>query len=347
MDAYDQKYVPVPFALYNNSAICHFNSLLQALASCPAAVKAVLTNKDYMERTKTGKALYAFMDTMINKDAAGIEPHSRHVIAALIDDLDTRKAKMKMKFGRSQESASEGLVYLLDMVEPPDAKEGETHPLTSVFAHRYRCNTACQECKRVRSSDLVDYAVQFNMFRNDGVIAKVDSPEKFAAVIRLYSTETEDYYCATCKKKVTAMRGFKLVMIPEIAVCLFNIYEGTRADKYIAKHMEIPSTVGPNKAMRYGLVATVEHTGSLAGGHYTARGLRCDGNFYVLDDTRVARTEPPESYGNKNTYLAFYHYMSTVSVDASLAVLRTTASLETITEDLKKVSTSDAVTHVN
>lgn len=59
-----------------------------------------------------------------------------------------------------------------------------------------------------------------------------------------------------------------------------------------------------NDHVHYKLVATVEHTGSLQGGHYWARCFR-HGKYFMCNDTNVSQIENLEP--TVNTYMLFYH----------------------------------------
>jgi ubiquitin C-terminal hydrolase len=98
-------------------------------------------------------------------------------------------------------------------------------------------------------------------------------------------------------------------MIPEIIVCSFNIYARNgvaRTPRYFPLTLEFPATSGGT--MMYKLVGQIEHSGSLAGGHYWARGLRKNGVFR-LNDTSTA---PSTFETTSGTYIVAYHYDRTV-----------------------------------
>lgn len=324
MDKYDQRLVPVAFGLQNTGAICYFNSFLQVLAGCPAFTKAVLSNSEYLHRTKTGTAIYAFVTCYSKQEPAC---HMTSIILeALVADLALRRPHVK--FGGGQESASETLVHLLDMMEPPRAADAaaEESPITRLFLHRFRCDIACRKCKK-EVSTTTDYAVNFNLFHID----QMQSPPSFAAdfsrAIQIQVSTTEGYNCPTCPCAIcggvvvnatcqicrsmavssTATRVYSLTMIPEIVFCMFNLYVGyggSRQARYFPDHLEFLAA-SKDGYLIFQMVGQIEHVGALSGGHYWARGLRSDGAVYTLNDTSVSHSkfEP-----TANTYIVAYHY---------------------------------------
>jgi ubiquitin C-terminal hydrolase len=354
MDTYQKEFVPPTFGLNNSGVVCHFNSLLQSLAGCPGLVKAVLSNPSYMEKTKTGKEFYAFINAFATLDGAkktpdaGIELHSSNVLNALVADLRVRRPSVT--FGASQESASEGLVLLLDMMEPPPAEKKESSegkekgkengkepkaedkskteesPVTRLFLHRYRCELHCSGCKNVVASN-TDLAVKFFPTHIDQMSTAPSTPSTFSDAVRRHVEPNEDYFCKECKKKQPGYRLYRLSMIPEIAVILFKVYHHPRPKRFIPDKLEFPGMAG--ETMNYRQVAQIEHYGVLSGGHYLAKVLRNDGKVYVANDNAPAQPSMfmPHS-GNPNTYIAFFHYNGNTSKEASLAAQMSALSLE-------------------
>lgn len=396
METYDEKIAPQRFPLNNTGVICYFNSLLQSLTGQTAFIRAILKNEEYMKKTRTGRAVWDFVNTFaeINGSQAvsarakvsdDTINHSSLVLAALVQDLKERRPWVR--FGASQESASEGLVHLLDMIEPPvmavavpqgpqgtaavtetttgteaiSAKQGQTaepasvpgpggsmarpasveSPITRLFLHRYRCEVHCAKCRNMVST-MTDLAVQFNLFYFDKLREPQNTVERFSESIRRHVTLVEDYRCPTCKKnletcpcdhcvglraaddraakagqakppeckcvhcdcKGLGYRLYRLSMIPEIAVCLFNLYRHPRPQRFIPNQLRIPARAGGT--LVFNQTAMVEHFGSLYGGHYIARALRADRKVYLFNDH--AEPEPNRFVASPNTYIAMYHF---------------------------------------
>src|SRR5271166_3891717 len=101
LECYDATFCPAPFGLNNTSVICHFNSLMQAMASCSSVVRAALTNVDELSKTGTGTAFCAFMAMVATDKGAKTAPDSEIrrqsglVLNALVKDLQERKPKVR------------------------------------------------------------------------------------------------------------------------------------------------------------------------------------------------------------------------------------------------------------
>lgn len=321
MDAYDPKYVPAAFGLNNIGVICHFNTLLQGLVSCPSVIKTCLTHKAYLDLTATGKAFGNFVRALSDEKGAKekpdekIEGHSLAILRAFMGDLKVRKPSVT--FGSRQESADEGLDLLLEMIEPP-GHTGE-HPLSQLFELVYQYTMFCTQCK-TKVMTVRDKCVQFRMTSREQDSARTD--REFSESILQGVEYVEDYQCASCAKRVTISKHYQLKRIPEVAVCLFRIHQidhKHRADGRPRQQRFIPEVfILPGrgeKSLIYRQVAEAEHFGTRDSGHYQARGLRKKGVF-LLNDTNVSPAAF-SSYGhNENKYLVFYHNCETDTMPA-------------------------------
>lgn len=302
MDAYDGVLVPEGFGLNNTGVICYFNSLLQLLASCPALTRALLTGRH--ASTSTGRALTEFFRAFGRKKGSspseGVELLSSRVLAALVKDL--RQRRPNSEFGAGQQSASEALVLLLEMADPPGG--GEQESLSDLFYHRYRCELHCPRCKRVVSTE-TDVSVHLELFHMDAAWPRTAAG--FSEAVREHRARVEDYLCEKCGRRGAVTRVYRLSLVPDILVCVFNVYVeygGFRRARPFPPLLAFPAADGGDPLI-FRLVAQVEHAGGLSGGHYWARGLRAGGRVFMLNDTGVS----PSSFAcTDNTYLVAYHY---------------------------------------
>lgn len=299
MHAYEQLFAPAAFPLNNTGAICHFNALLQALASCTAFTTAILRSEG---RTRTGTALKTFVSAYAASGGARMQPDpkiqelSAPLMSALVGEL--RANRPDFTFGASQEASTEGLVLLLDMLTPPGAPEDQTARL---FTHRYLCIQYCPACKRRIGEERIDTGIHVFTTHFARLRHQPATPKEFSEALRLYIMDN-DIPCPQCGARFL-QRICQLVRAPEIFVCLFNIYDHPRRQHYVPPTLEFPALGGGT--MFYRLVALVDHSGSLDGGHYTARALR-QGGPYELNSS--APPVPAQLAATPNTYMAFYHY---------------------------------------
>lgn len=315
MDNYDETLVPAAFGLQNTGAICYLNSFLQALAGCTAMVRAMKTHRDYLQRTRTGAAMVAFFE------AEDKTPHSNLILQALVQDLAERRPRVR--FGAGQESASEALHHLLEMMEPPATQvsppaatqvsppaepaatqvsfaiaepAAQVSPITRLFQSRHRITTHCQAC-HAETSNETDLSVMLNLFH---ISASCADPARFSAEMMSQTSVIDAYPCPKCNVTGPAYRHYRLTMTPEILFCAFNIY-GDRPRRYYPSAISFPAIGGGT--LTYLQVGQIEHSGSLAGGHYWARGVRADG-VYLLNDMHAS---PGSFVATHSTYIVVYH----------------------------------------
>ncbi len=325
IEKFAPAFVPGPFPLRNPGNGCFLNALLQGLVSCTAFTRAILANKEYLQLTKTGAAVFNFVSAYATLEAAkpaqqvnrDIEWHSTAIVAALVQDLQQRRPKVK--FGLSQESASEALVHLLDMMEPAEKNAGSASesPITRLFQHRCVCTVYCGGCRQVVSREN-DYGVAVNMFCLRDLKKQPQSVGDFSDALVAHNSVLTGYVCDRCSAKagqqergaddrtpapVISFRRYRLSMVPEIIVCLFGIY-GSRTQHFIPAKLEIPRVGGGFHV--YSQVAQILHSGTLSGGHYVTHALR-NPQIYLFNDAAT----PQKSNAfvqSPNTYIALYHY---------------------------------------
>ena len=306
-ETYDPVFVPPPWGLNNPSgALCHLNALLQALVSCSALVRATLANRAYLGGTRTGRAFYDFIYSAVPTarppdgapffgETAGAS--SERLFQALVGDLRVRRPTFC--YGLAQESASEGLILLLDMVDDPTRG---VNPIASLFYHRYETFVECGEC-RAHGSKEVDSSVQFDLFHDDELQQGLCTPARFGEMLRVHETHLEDYRCEACGQTAGGVLHHQLRQVPEILVCLFNLYTARgAAGRGFPTFVILPGL--ERTRLVYRQVAQIQHYGGLSAGHYVAHGRRKNGQVYLFDDDVVSLA----AFGpSPNVYMVFYH----------------------------------------
>lgn len=299
LEAYEPGLALEAFGLNNTGALCHLNALLQALVGNTCVTRAVFAARPYLARTATGRALHDFVDSAAaagrRREIRGHRPRtprgarfgppravaemSAVVLACLVANL--RKRRPSVRYGPAQESASEGLVLLLDMLDDPagfgasgvagEARVSESeNPVARLFYHRFEITTTCGACGAATAAAR-DVAVQLNMFFYDD--APPATPAAFGAAVQAHRSVASSYACERCGARGDAVRRHRLRMVPEVLVCLFNVYAERRA-RYFPERFTLEGAAGAHLLFRQ--TAQVEHVGGLGGGHYYARALRAD-----------------------------------------------------------------------
>ncbi len=341
-EPFDAAALPRPFGLNNTGVICHFNSLLQGLATCPAFISAVTGNVSYMSRTATGGALYNFARAVkesADREGFVVDPsHSERAIRALVGDL--RRRRPNIGFGSGMESASEGLALLLDMCEPESgtstadaaradavASAGQaTNPVSAVFMQRTVVQTWCEQCHRRgrRGPDVParckpgvvayrrDISYQRHFFNHT---PDLKTPAGFARALVSTVDALQDYKCEACEaagddpKKGQVYRSYRMMRAPPVLQVVFNQYAG-HTWHYFPHLFRLRSGAGGHFVYR--AVAQVEHSGTLSGGHYWAKALRRapPGGLakYTLNDSMFSPAGPQAIAPSAQTYMVFYHF---------------------------------------
>lgn len=259
----DISKLPPPFGLNNSGVTCYFNSLLQALVTCTSFIETLrnMENKNNLVR-----------DILQISTSDNILSHLRN--------------RFK-KFGNSQESASEGLILLLELIDDPE--------IYKLFSHVYEERIVCMKCRKINSNNR-DSAIHFEIFDEEKLLQ--DGLQKY---LLEYYNKISDYdgICKFCgHTKFT--RWYRLKYIPEIVICLLNRYT-TRRSVTLPETFEISGISSP---IKYKKISEINHSGNLNGGHYVCVAVRNDGNVYEFNDSSVS----PSSLGTKlSTYLTFYH----------------------------------------
>lgn len=322
MERYNDELIPPPFGLLSNGAICYFNSLLQTLCGCSAFTKKVLENHEYMSKTETGIAIYQYVCMYTsNPISPNVSTATLNILRALVFNL--RERRPSINFGNGQESAHEVFILLLDMMEPEEESSPENiiissikSPITKLFLHKCEWNTYCIKCKKSILKK-IEYGVIFDMHHIDFIYGDGhnsgnhnsqegndhNSPIGFSNLIKNHISQLEGYNCPSCNSD-SVCRIYSLKRIPEIVFCSFNIYyQNGRKIRYFPPYLEFETNNNDEKYF-FKLIGQIEHSGSLNGGHYWAKGLREGERVYDLNDMGFGLST---FQSTPHTYMVIYH----------------------------------------
>ena len=148
----------------------------------------------------------------------------------------------------------------------------------------------CTTCSKIIDRK-IDKQIVFHHFEDKNLTS--DIIEKSNSVVK-------DFYCNRCKKKTQIIIKRFLTQLPHVlVVCLNKFFD--KDDISYPESLEIHN-------INYTLVADINHTGNMNGGHYFARIRRRHANnsykYFRINDNIV--DEIPSLKPTKNAYLLFF-----------------------------------------
>jgi hypothetical protein len=255
--------------LQNGSNKCHANAVFQAIAVCPS-----LTTRIAASNTDTARAfteLHAQMERVSTADPA----RTFHSMQA-----ETKRRFPDSTYGIRSEDAGETLLTFLNAIDDT--------ALYNAIKYRYRVRMMCDQCNAI---------VQVSP--DESCILSIP----YTPDLQTYITKnvsTSEYLCKTCN--VPCTQENTLSRAPNVMVVMLNKFKEKKLQQY-------PQTMSFPPNINYELIAVIDHSGSMEGGHYIARCKKNNGVF-IFNDISVSRgnLEPtPESF------ILFYHRVTTPS----------------------------------
>lgn len=319
MEGFNLKLVPKPFGLKNSSFYCYFNSFIQALATC-SSVNRYLFRDLTFSRTRNSS-----FESTSDDSRSGNQGESSLILKGYVSmvysnmkdmgftpviDIDgiknsfsvylkktaAKETNERAMFGRGQEDAQEGFLYLLEMM-------GDN--VRSFFNVRYRQYKQCCSCgkKELIINNSTDrYLKENSPFIRITLDQFTKYNEDFTKTLKYREELIEEYKCDHCHQVTKMIKTEYLSKISEVLVICIDNYLSTRPLLNLPEQFEIEGNEHP---LKYQLIATVEHFGSLNGGHYISKVMRNDLRpEYICNDSHVL---PGKVSVTQNTYLAFYH----------------------------------------
>lgn len=272
---YNLEYVSRIVRLKNNSSLCYLNSLIQSLMSCPAFNEYLIKNKKYYIEEKKNNIVKEYLKLYLAENSCC---STFPLLQELVSVRHKKGLQNNLSLNR-QEDIYEGFVLLLETIDGSISK---------LFENRYQSKIHCLQCnhisipgnedlKYMEPSELVIDLNEENTLRE-----KLNDQIDVEEYIKLLVQVPRDYKCEKCKaenvydpktKKIkpNVIQYYTLVRLSEIVVLLFKKYYGKK-NIYFPNELEFMD-INRNK-LKYKIVAQMEHSGNMHGGHYTARCLR-------------------------------------------------------------------------
>lgn len=307
---FDEKKMLKTCGLVNTGAICYLNSFLQSLMSCTSLTTFFLENEEKFsnEENKVAMEYIKLLKIVSNTKSYSdiIDPSGvfREVIIAI------KKKYPHKLFGDGQEDSGEGLHLFLDSINSEE--------LYKFFMYKYVVKTWCLTCvkqisEREDKSCIIEIPPHLSGLVVNDDSENVKGIDPLIDHIRQYISVLDDYTCSECKLQ-KCCRIYQLASAPEIIVIMFNKYY-KKLNITFPPELSFPSS--NDTTLNYRMVAKIEHSGSMRGGHYWANCYR-DGesqpdhdkktkpkkDIYSLNDMIVS---PGTMIPTSESYIVFYH----------------------------------------
>jgi ubiquitin C-terminal hydrolase len=293
MDAFRADLQPKLFTLKNDGVLCYFNSLMQALMSCPALNAYIIEHSSefakntlaqayitlFTRSAKTSDELVTSMANMsIQQEDTKFQPihidNAGHILRLLCALRDGKRDNLSPY---KQEDAQEGFTLFLDALGDEVSKK---------FQVRYKCEIICRQCHARHFVDTSEYREPTEMMidlseENPFSDISLDTKENVEAYIHRNMQVPRDYKCekcATCNTYDKVLnhivpnicQNYTLARVSEIVVLLFKKYKQKQL-RYFPPTLDFRSRTG---MLQYRIVAQIEHFGTMGGGHYRVKCLR-------------------------------------------------------------------------
>lgn len=302
----DENYILQPFGLYNNSIICYFNSLLQALYSCTSITEYLLNNEDKFKSNAFVKLYIQIIKSYLSNKKHDNNIDKNNLV--LFNEFLRLLKNKNIKFGYNQEDAGELLILLLDIIN-------DKH-IYNLFYHKYNCDIYCKKCKNINniSNDIsIQFEIDNKAINNNFLSYKIDSNlHNLNKFIRNNYSNLDYYTCNKCNLNNYNIKINRLILVPTIIVINFNKYLNKTNIFYPNELYFINKSI--NKKYYYKLVSTIHHSGNMNYGHYFTKSIRKNfqsknNDIYLLNDTSYdIDTFKPDNL----TYILFYHFIESL-----------------------------------
>jgi ubiquitin C-terminal hydrolase len=189
------------------------------------------------------------------------------------------------------------------------AFEKQFSPLTDLIFGMNRVQYTCAHCRAIHT--------RWETFNTLKITPKKDTEWLDCIKDEFTSEEIEGYHCDSCKGKHTTTKQIQIWSLPKVLMFTVRRFtpmgtKDTTPIQYDGTTLNFSSLFAPESEepkKDYNLFGTVDHHGSMGGGHYTAQCLNPVWNNWHLYDDESAHPIQKPMLGS-NTYMMFFRLQS-------------------------------------
>lgn len=251
-----------------------------------------------------------------HSDAIGIgsQADAAEALQLVIDGIHTQLAR-HVSFslqGNLTDRPPDVLQYIASLNSWNSFWSKEYSDVLNIFYGQTHTKLICKQCSTVSSSYEPWNMLKVSIPGSEGGIA----PTLLECIADTFATEEiHDYECDNCKKKTIASKEHSISRFPPVLILVLKRFTNSgqkiRARiSYDENNLDLSpwrswtSLQSVGKSC-YSMCATIEHMGSLRGGHYFMRGKDpITGEWFTYDDSRV-NTSLIGGKASMDTYIHF------------------------------------------
>ena len=258
--------------LPNMGNTCYINSIVQCLRYCEPFVQLLITHDGRADKVKH------FVDLLY----AGATNETLH---AFVRGLAASNPEFRLY---RQCDAHELYLYLIDTFFTQYKK------YQNPFEGQFESLITFDECGHVSTSKYPFISLSVEM---DNTIQSVSSLVAHFCQPESMSDQVE---CEQCQRKRTFTKQLNIAQTPGILVVHLKRFRGLRKND---TEVILDETLVVNKT-KYRLFNVCNHSGGLAGGHYTALCRKRNNTYVLCNDDQVYNSSKPNR--SSYAYILFY-----------------------------------------
>jgi len=201
--------------------------------------------------------------------------------------------------GSQQHDADEFMLYCVNEFIDPKKNPDLANLIKKMCFGKYRQYIQCQECQNVVENffDFLNVQLPIPVTKSQSQsqshshteLNLVDCFREFAKFERLDGKNMQK--CSKCNKKVVSYKKMVINHVPDVAIFTLIRYRDQNGRKdmtpiRVFEYIEL-------EKKRLKLIATINHSGGLGGGHYVSNVLR-KGTWYNMNDSSVRKLDQSE-----------------------------------------------------